>query len=129
MEKPAELESIRIDRWLWTVRICKTRAIATDLCKRGRVCIDQQPVKPSREVSPQQLVSIKREGITFQYRVLKCVEKRVGAKMAAQCKQDETPQEELTKLKTIKGGWTPMREKGAGRPTKKERRAIDKAHE
>ena len=75
-----ELHSIRIDRWLWAVRICKTRVIATDLCKRSRVSIDQQKIKPSREVKTGQLVSVKRDGIIYQYRVLKCIEKRVGAK-------------------------------------------------
>jgi len=124
-----KLESVRIDRWLWAVRICKTRSAATDLCKRQRVSINGQKVKPSREVRFGQLVSVKREGISQQYRVLKCIEKRVGAKVAVDCMKDETSQEEILKMKTIKGVWTPSRDKGAGRPTKKERRAIDKLYD
>jgi len=122
------LESVRIDRWLWSVRIVKTRSIATDLCKRQKVKVDDQNVKASRDVRVGQLVSVKKDGIVFQYRVLKCIEKRVGAKIAIECKSDETPEEEILKMKMIKGGWTPRRDKGAGRPTKKDRRAIDKLH-
>lgn len=122
-------EGVRIDRWLWAVRICKTRSLATDLCKRQRVTIDGLKAKPSREVRVGQLIEVKREGITRQYRVLKLIEKRVGAKAAAECVIDETPQEAIDKIKTVKGARPPQRDKGAGRPTKKERRKIDKFYE
>lgn len=120
-----EIDSVRIDRWLWAVRICKTRSIATDLCKRQRVSVDGQDVKPSREVRVGQTVILKRDSISWQYKVLKCITNRVGAKLAIECKEDLTPQEEIDKLKMIKSGWTPRRAKGEGRPTKKERRALD----
>ena len=127
--KTANLDFVRIDRWLWAVRICKTRVGATDLCKRLKVAVDGQKVKPSREVKVGQVVVVRREGISWEYKVLKCIEKRVGAKIALECREDLTPVEEINKLKTIKGGWIPRRYKGAGRPTKKERRVIDKLFE
>ena len=125
MQTKDQKDSVRIDRWLWAVRICKTRPMATDLCKRQRVSIDSQHVKPSREVKPGQTIALKRDGITWQYKVLKCITNRVGAKLAVTCVENLTEQEELDKLKIVKAGWTPRRIKGQGRPTKKERRALD----
>ena len=120
------LESIRLDRWLWAVRICKTRPKAHDLCKRQRVSIDGQHAKPSRDIRVGQIVTLKREGIQWRYKVLKCIGNRVGAKVAVECKEDLTSQEELDKLKMVRSAWTPVRDKGSGRPTKKERRALEK---
>jgi ribosome-associated heat shock protein Hsp15 len=122
------LESVRVDKWLWAVRICKTRVIATDLCKRQKVFVDGQKTKPSREIKAGQMITVRRDGIDWQYQVLKCIEKRVGAKIALECRKDLTPQEQLDKLKVIKSGWVPRRDKGAGRPTKKDRRDIDRLH-
>lgn len=121
-------ENIRLDKWLWAVRIAKTRSVATDLCKRQRVSVDGQTAKPSREVREGQLITVRRDGIDWQYKVLKCIDKRVGAKIAAECREDLTPEEDLQRLKEVKAGWTPRRAKGEGRPTKKDRRAIDKLH-
>jgi len=123
------LPSIRIDKWLWAVRICKTRLIASTLCKRQKVFVDGQLVKPSREVHPGQTIAIKKDGIEWQYKVIQCIEKRVSAPLAALCKEDRTSQESLDQLKMINKGWAARREKGAGRPTKKERRDMDKALE
>ena len=117
---------VRIDKWLWAVRICKTRPLAADLCKRQKVSVDGQPVKPSREVREGQLITVRRDGIEWQYRVLKCIEKRVSAPLAAGCREDLTTEEELDKLRAIKGGFVPRRAKGDGRPTKKDRRAFDR---
>ncbi len=120
------LESVRVDKWLWSVRICKTRVLSTDLCKRQKVSIDGQNVKPSREVTIGQVITIRREGIYWTYKVLKGIDKRVGAKIALECYENLTSKEELDKLKSIKSGWVPQRDLGAGRPTKKERREIDR---
>jgi len=125
MQTKDQKDLVRIDRWLWAVRICKTRPMAADLCKRQRVSIDGQHVKPSREVKLGQTIALKRDGITWQYKVLKCITNRVGAKLAVTCVENLTEQEELDKLKIVKTGWTPSRVKGQGRPTKKERRALD----
>jgi ribosome-associated heat shock protein Hsp15 len=118
--------SVRIDKWLWSVRICKTRLIATDLCKRHKVSIDGQEVKPSRAITCGQIIHVHREGVCWQYRVLQCIEKRVGPQVAKECCEDITPPEEKNRLVLIKGGWTPRRAKGEGRPTKKERRDMDR---
>lgn len=88
--------------------------------------MDEQKVKSSREVRVGQLVTVRRDGINRKFEVLQCIEKRVGAKIAKECCRDVTPQEELDKLNNIKGVWMPRRPKGAGRPTKKERRTIDR---
>jgi len=120
---------VRIDKWLWAVRICKTRAIAADLCKKHRVSIENQGVKPSREIRSGQIITVRKDNIDWQFKVLKCIEKRVGAKIAAECREDLTPQEQIDKLKMIKSGWIPRRAKGEGRPTKKDRRAIDRLFE
>ncbi|MCA9398523.1 MAG: RNA-binding S4 domain-containing protein [Candidatus Omnitrophica bacterium] len=124
-----EQESVRIDKWLWAVRICKTRLIAADLCKRQKVSIDGQYIKPSRDVKTGQVVTVKKDGIDWQYKILQCIDKRVGAKIAAACYEDLTPTEDVEKLKMIKSVWVPRRAKGEGRPTKKDRRAIDKLYE
>ncbi len=117
---------VRIDKWLWSVRICKTRLMATDLCKRHKVSINGQQVKPSRDVMVGQVIVVRKEGVCWQYRVLKCIDKRVGAQVAKDCCEDITPEEEKNKLVLIRGGWVPRRAKGEGRPTKKERREIER---
>ncbi len=117
---------VRIDTWLCAVRICKTRPIGTDLCQRHMVSIDGQPVKPSRHVCVGQQVVVRKEGINWHYRVLKCIDKRVGAAVAKECHEDITPQEEKDKLALNKCGWVPRRAKGEGRPTKKERREMER---
>ncbi len=118
---------IRIDKWLWAVRLCKTRAIATDLCKRQKVFINNQIAKPSREIHSGQTIILKREGIQWKYKIIQCIDKRVSAPLAAGCKEDITPKESLARLKMVKDTWTPRRPKGSGRPTKKERRDLDNA--
>jgi len=120
------INTVRIDKWLWAVRICKTRAMATDLCKRQKVTINGQYAKASREIHPGQTITIKKEGIEWKYKVIECIDKRVSAPLAAKCKNDITPDENLNQLKLIKTNWTPYRAKGSGRPTKKERRDLDK---
>jgi ribosome-associated heat shock protein Hsp15 len=118
-------ETVRVDRWLWAVRICKTRSRAADLCGRGRVLVDGQPVKPSRPVKPGQVVGLKKDGILWQYGVLRCVGQRVGAPAAALCREDRTPAEDIEKSQAIRRGRSPARPPGMGRPTKKDRRDLD----
>ena len=118
--------SVRIDKWLWSVRICKTRLIATDLCKRHRVSIDGQLIKPSRVIKAGQLIVVRKDGVNWQYRVLKEIDKRVGAQLVKESCEDITPQEERNKFELVKGGWVPRRAKGEGRPTKKDRREMER---
>ncbi|MFP4472505.1 MAG: RNA-binding S4 domain-containing protein [Candidatus Omnitrophota bacterium] len=118
--------AIRIDKWLWAVRICKTRKTALDLCKKHKVLINGQPVKPSREVRPGQVVTVKREGLEWLYRVRQCLEKRVSAPLSLEYKEDITSPETREQFKAIKKNLLPRRARGAGRPTKKERRDMEK---
>jgi len=118
-------DKVRLDKWLWAARICKTRTAASDLCRRQRVSVNGMKAKPSREITPGQTITVRRDGIDWIYKVVRCIEKRAGPKIAAECREDLTPKEEIEKLKSIKRGWAPRRPKGAGRPTKKDRRAID----
>ncbi|PLX09718.1 MAG: heat-shock protein Hsp15 [Marinilabiliales bacterium] len=122
-----ENNEVRIDRWLWAVRIFKTRSMATDACKKGRVVIESQNAKPSKMIRPGFIVEVKKPPITFTYEVIDVLENRVGAKLVENYCKNLTPDEELNKLKDLKND--PMifyRKKGLGRPTKKERRDIDK---
>ncbi|MBK6930437.1 MAG: RNA-binding S4 domain-containing protein [Saprospirales bacterium] len=122
------MAKVRIDKWLWSVRIFKSRTIATDACKAGRVRIEGEPVKPSYLLSENEIVTVKKEGFNLQFRPLQLIEKRVGAPIAVTCYEDITPEEEKNKFNAwfLNGqAAAEKREKGAGRPTKKERREID----
>lgn len=122
-----EVNKVRIDKWLWSVRIFKSRSLATDACKSGKVKVGVQPAKPSSLLTTGQVVEVKKNGFSLTFRVTRLIEKRVAATLAADCLEDLTPPEELTKYKdwfTGKGG-PEFRERGDGRPTKKERREID----
>jgi len=122
------LDTVRVDKWLWAVRICKTRSIATDLCDRGRVKVDGSPSKPSRKLRPGQLVAVKKDGLQREFKVLKCIDKRVGAPLADECKEEITPVEELQRVASIRKGGVPRRPKGSGRPTKRDRRKINELY-
>lgn len=115
----------RIDKWLWAARIFKTRSIAADACKNGRVTIGGTTVKPSRPLKEGEVVSVKKPPITYSFRVLKCIEQRVGAKLLPEIYENVTDpkQYELLEMSRISGFVD--RARGTGRPTKKERRALD----
>lgn len=115
----------RIDKWLWAARIFKTRSIAADACKNGRVTIGGTTVKPSRPIKEGEVVSVKKPPITYSFRVLKCIEQRVGAKLLPEIYENVTDpkQYELLEMSRISGFVD--RARGTGRPTKKERRALD----
>lgn len=115
----------RIDKWLWAARIFKTRTIASDACKNGRVQINGVQVKPSRSVKAGDTVSVKKPPVTYSYKVLQCIENRVGAKLVPEILENVTDpkQYELLEMSRISGFID--RARGTGRPTKKERRALD----
>ena len=121
-----EADSLRIDKFLWAVRIYKTRSLATDACSGGKVKIEGRSVKPSRQIKPGEVFTVTQRYLTRTYKVTSLVEKRVSAKVLSQYIEDLTPQEELDKLKTERFTSYVQRYKGLGRPTKKERRLIDK---
>ncbi|MBR3123252.1 MAG: RNA-binding S4 domain-containing protein [Prevotella sp.] len=118
-------ETARIDKWLWAARIYKTRSIAVDAIKNGRVTIDGVSVKPSRTVKAGEVVNVKKPPVTYSFRILKPIEQRVGAKLVPEIYENVTDpsQYELLEMSRISGFVD--RARGTGRPTKKERRALD----
>ena len=100
----------RIDKWMWATRIFKTRTIAAEACKKGRICINGAQAKPSRMVKPGDVIQVKKPPITYSFKVLQAIEKRVGAKLVP----------EMMEISGFVG-----RAKGTGRPTKKDRRDLD----
>lgn len=116
---------MRIDKWLWAVRLYKTRTMATEACRKGKVIINELTVKPSRMISIGEVIQIKHPPIIRSYRVLGIIGKRVSAKLAAENIENLTPEEELDRFITMKNSAYISREKGSGRPTKKERRTLD----
>jgi len=118
-------ESVRIDKYLWAVRLFKTRSLAAEACKKGRVTIDEQPVKSSRMIRRDDQISIKVPPAVKTYRVLDLSEKRMGAKLVSDFLEDITPKEELDLLDMARMTQKLSRPKGTGRPTKKDRRDLD----
>ena len=125
----AEKNTTRIDKWLWVVRIYKTRSIATKACAGGKVKIEGNTVKASRMVRKGDIIQVRKRVIKYEYKVLKIAEKRMGAKLVPDFLEDITPEEELDKLESAHKQPIQTREKGQGRPTKKERRVMDKVRD
>jgi len=119
-------ENLRIDKWLWAVRIFKTRSIATNACKKQRVLINNIAVKPSRIIRINEIINVKQPPIIRTYKVKGLLAKRLAARLVVNFVEDITPEEELQKTVIIKDTGFIKRNKGMGRPTKKERRVIDK---
>ena len=116
---------MRIDKYLWCIRTFKTRSIATTACKKGQVKIDNKNIKPSKEVFGDELILVRKNQINYQIKVLDLPESRVGAKLVDLYRKDLTPKEEFEKTALLKFSKDYYRKKGAGRPTKKDRRDID----
>ena len=118
-------EQARIDKWLWAARIFKTRSLAADACKNGRVSINNVNVKPSHMVKVGETVSVRKPPVTYSFKILQTIEQRVGAKLIpGRYENVTTPdQYELLEMNRISGFVD--RARGTGRPTKKERRALD----
>lgn len=119
------MDEIRIDKYLWAVRIFKTRSDAADAVRNNKVLVNDRPCKPSREVRIGDEITVKRMPVTYRYKVLEYVSNRQPAKNVPQYCLNITPQEELDKLTAPHETIFVFRERGAGRPTKKERREID----
>jgi len=120
-------DKVRIDKWLWSVRIFKSRTIATDACKKGRVSINDSVIKPSFLVQRDAHVSVSKEGFNLTFKVIDLISKRVSATMAVECYENLTPEDELNKFKSwyIGKARPEWRDRGEGRPTKRERRELD----
>ena len=117
----------RIDKWLWTVRIFKSRTIATDACKAGKIKINGSEIKPSASVSRLDKIEVRKNGFNFQFEVKELLKNRVPAPIAKECFQNNTPVSELEKYNDWFNGKksSVLRAKGTGRPTKKDRRSMD----
>ncbi len=115
----------RIDKFIWSVRLFKTRSIAADAVKKDRVLVNNESVKTSKLVKVNDIISIKKSGVQFLYKVLELNDKRVGAKLVDNFILDITPIEDIEKYKTIQANQQYYRHQGSGRPTKKDRRDID----
>lgn len=119
------MEGVRIDKYLWAIRVFKTRTDATDACKGGKVKIGTVNAKPSRDVQVGEVIDIRKGAVTFTYKVLQLVDHRLGAKLVPDYAQNLTPESEIEKLRAPVESFFLTRDRGAGRPTKKDRREIE----
>lgn len=119
------MAEVRIDKYLWAIRAFKTRGEAAEACKGGKVKIGQVNAKPSKAVQAGDVLHVRKGSVTFVYKVLQPIQQRVGAKLVPEFAQNLTPQEELDKLRAPVESFFLTRDRGAGRPTKKDRREIE----
>jgi len=119
------MEGVRIDKYLWAIRVFKTRTDATDACKGGKVKIGTVNAKPSRDVQVGEVIDVRKGAVTFTYKVLQLVDHRLGAKLVPDYAQNLTPESEIEKLRAPVESFFLTRDRGAGRPTKKDRREIE----
>lgn len=115
----------RIDKWMWAARIFKTRTIAAEACKKGRISINGSQVKPARMVKPGDVVQVRKPPVTYSFKVLQAIEKRVGAKLVLEIMENVTTPDQYELLEMSKISGFVDRARGTGRPTKKERRDLD----
>ena len=115
----------RIDKWLWAARIFKTRTIAAAACKKGQVSMKGAQLKPSRTIRVGDVIDVRKPPITYSFRVLQTIEKRVGAKLVPEVMENVTAPEQYELLEMAKISGFIGRAKGLGRPTKKDRRSLD----
>lgn len=119
------MDDCRIDKYLWAIRVFKTRSDATEACKGGRVKVGNANAKPSRAVSAGDVIQVRKGAVLFTYKVIRPVDNRVGAKLVPDFAENLTPESELQKLRAPVETFFISRDRGAGRPTKKDRREIE----
>ena len=120
---------MRIDKYLWCIRVFKTRSLATTACKKGQVKMSGKSIKPSKDIFGDELILVRKNQINYQIKVLDLPESRVGAKIVDLYRKDVTPKEAFENTELLKFAKDYYRQKGAGRPTKKDRRDIDNYQE
>jgi len=118
-------EKTRIDKWLWCVRLFKSRSVAAEACDKGKIKIGDQPVKASRNIKMGDIITIRKGAFTMQFEVLRLTESRLPAKLVADFCKDITPEEEIEKIKLHSIETRAYRKRGEGRPTKRDRRELD----
>ena len=119
------MSEARIDKWLWAVRIFKTRTIAAEACKKGRITINGSQIKPSRMIKPGEVIQVRKSPITYSFKVLQAIEKRVGAKLVPEVMENVTTPDQYELLELSKISGFVDRARGTGRPIKKDRRSLD----
>ena len=119
------MEEVRVDKWLWAVRIFKSRTIAVDACKKNRVMIDNISVKASRTLKVGDVVQVKKPPVVFSFKVLMLADKRMGAKLVSEFMENVTTPDQYEILELNKISGFVGRQRGAGRPTKKDRRDLE----
>lgn len=121
------MDKVRIDQWLWSVRIFKSRTLAAKKCKTNKIMVNDMHVKPSYKVVVGDLVDVKKNGFDLKFKIEKLIARRVSAALAIPCYTDLTPEEELNKFKSwfVGKANAEIREKGLGRPTKRDRRELE----
>ena len=119
------MEEVRIDKYLWSIRVFKTRSEATDACKGGKVRVNGADIKPSKAVKVGDTIVARKGAVAYTYKVLELIDKRQGAKLVPRYAENQTPEEELAKLRAPVETFFLKRDRGAGRPTKKDRRQMD----
>lgn len=120
---------VRIDKWLWAMRIFKTRTIATEACKKGRVSVGNAMAKPSRTIKVGDIIQVRKPPVTYSFKVLALTENRLGAKLVPEYMENVTPRSELDLLEVVKISGFVDRRKGLGRPTKREGRDLARFNE
>ena len=119
------MEEVRIDKYIWAIRVFKTRTEATDACKGGKIRVNGADIKPSKAVKPGDVIVARKGAVAYTYKVLELIDKRQGAKLVPRYAENQTPEEELAKLRAPVETFFLKRDRGTGRPTKKDRRQMD----
>ncbi len=119
------MNEARIDKWMWAARIFKTRTIASEACKKGRISLNGALAKAARTVKPGDIIQVKKPPITYSFKVLQAIEKRVGAKLVSEIMENVTSPEQYELLEMSRVSGFINRAKGTGRPTKKDRRSLE----
>lgn len=120
-----DMEEVRIDKYLWSIRVYKTRTDATDACKGGKVRVNGADIKPSKNVKVGDVIVVRKGAVTYTFKVLQLVDRRQGAALVPSYAENLTPEEELAKLRAPVETFFLKRDRGTGRPTKKDRRQMD----
>lgn len=120
------MAEVRIDKWLWAMRVFKTRTIATEACKKGRVVMGGVPVKPSRTIKVGDVIDVRKPPVTYSFRVKALAQNRLGAKLVPEYMENITPQSQLDLLDVVRISGFIDRRKGLGRPTKREGRELSR---
>lgn len=118
------MNEVRVDKWLWAMRVFKTRTVATEACKKGRVYVGETPIKPSRTIKVGDIVKVRKPPVTYSFRVLALTQNRLGAKLVPDYMENITPKSELDLLDVVRISGFIDRRKGLGRPTKREGREL-----